>query len=141
MRDIALSLSSNAPIKKVAIVDERGEIAAMYRGIPQNSVGIFCDVLNAYPKGEGILLALRTLAPDVIICDEIGSEEEAAAVCEGVNSGVSVISTIHVCNVDELYRKDASKRLLKTGAFQKVAFLKGGTHRCELNSIVEVGEV
>lgn len=138
LRDIALSLSSNDWMKKVVIIDERGEIAAMYRGVPQNTVGLSCDVLNGYPKGEGILIALRTLAPNVIICDEIGSEEDASAICEGVNAGVSVIATIHACNIDELYRRNSCKCLLNTGAFKKIAFLKGEGHRCELDNVIEV---
>lgn len=138
LRDIALYFSSEPQTKKVVIIDERGEIAASYRGVPQNTVGLSCDVLNGYPKGEGIMIALRTLAPDVVICDEVGSEEDAAALCEGVNAGVAVISSVHACNVDELYTRKSCKRLLETGAFKKIAFLKGGSCRGKLESIIEV---
>ncbi len=138
LRDIALNLSSQESMKKVVIIDERGEIAAMYRGIPQNTVGLSCDILNGYPKGEGILIALRTLAPDVIICDEVGNEDDANALCEGVNAGVSIISSIHACNVNELYNRKSCKRLLETGAFKKIVFLKGEMHRGQVDSIVEV---
>ncbi len=138
LRDIALSLSSQPYDKNVVIVDERGEIAAVHRGEPQNTLGIFCDVLNGYPKGEGILNAVRTLAPNVIICDEIGGEHEVEAVCQGLNAGVTVISTIHACNIDELYRREQFKKLLGTGAFEKVAFLKDGC-RGVLSDIIEVG--
>lgn len=137
LRDIALSLSSPPYHQNVVIVDERGEIAAMHRGEPQNTVGPFCDILNGYPKGEGILNAVRTLAPDVIICDEIGGDREAEAVCEGLNAGVTVISTIHACNVDELYRRKPFQKLLQTGAFEKIAFLEGGS-RGVLREIIEV---
>ena len=138
LRDIALSLSSEGRMKKVVIVDERGEIAAMYRGEAQNTLGISCDVLNCYPKGEGIMIALRTLAPDVIICDEIGGKEDAAAVCEGINAGVAIISSVHACNAKELYNRKAINSLLETGAFEKIVFLKGGEHRGEISEIVEV---
>lgn len=140
LRDIALNFSSESRMKKVVIVDERGEIAAIYRGIPQNTVGLFCDVLNGYPKGEGILIALRTLSPDVIICDEIGSEEDAKALCEGVNAGVAVISSVHACNAEELYTRNSCKRLLETGAFKKIVFLKGGKYRGMVENIIEVQE-
>lgn len=137
LRDIALSLSSPPYHKNVTIVDERGEIAAMHRGEPHNTLGIFCDVLNGYPKGEGILNAVRTLAPDVIICDEIGGGREVEAICEGLNAGVTVISTIHACDVNELYRREQFKKLLQTGAFEKIAFLQSGS-RCVLRDIIEV---
>ena len=118
-------------------MDERGEIAAVHRGEPQNTVGDFCDVLNGYPKGEGIMNAVRTLAPDIIICDEIGGDREAEAICEGLNAGVTIISTIHACNVNELYRRKPFQKLLKTDAFEKIAFLKGGS-RGVLGEIIKV---
>lgn len=137
LRDIALSLSSEPYNKNVTIVDERGEIAGVHRGEPQNTLGVFCDVLNGYPKGEGILNAVRTLAPNVIICDEIGGGHEVDAICEGLNAGVTVISTIHACDANELYRREQFKKLLKTGAFEKIAFLKGGS-RGILSDFIEV---
>lgn len=137
LRDLALSLSSPPHNQNVVIVDERGEIAAMHRGEPQNTLGIFCDVLNGYPKGEGILNAVRTLAPNIIICDEIGGAQDAEAVCEGLNAGVTVISTIHACNPNELYRREPFQKLLKMGAFEKIAFLKE-EGRGVLSEIIEV---
>lgn len=137
LRDIALTLSSPPHEKQVTVVDERGEIAAMYHGEPQNRLGIGCDVLNGYPKGEGILIALRTLAPDVIICDEIGDAQDAQAIAAGVNAGVCIISSIHACNADELYRKESFQKLREIGAFEKIAFLRAG-ERCVPEEIVGV---
>lgn len=139
LRDIALSLSSSAYRQKVTVVDERGEIAAMHRGEPQHTLGPFCDVLNGYPKGEGILIALRTLSPDVIVCDEIGGEGDAEAVCEGLNAGVAIISSIHACDVDELYRRKSFQTLRRTGAFGSLILLK--PHEIGVvDRIIEVNE-
>ncbi len=138
LRDVALSLSSERWKKKVVIIDERGEIAAMYHGTAQNTIGLSCDVLNCYPKPEGILLAIRSMAPDVIICDEVGSEEDASAICEGLKSGVCVISTAHACDVKELYSRRMLLPALDTGAFKRIAFLKGGACRGEVSEIIEV---
>ena len=40
----------------VGVVDERGEIAAMYRGIPQNDVGIRTDVIENITKSKGMII-------------------------------------------------------------------------------------
>ena len=55
----------------ISVIDERGEIAAMHRGVPQNDIGIRTDVLDNIPKTLGIKMAVRSLAPQVIVADEI----------------------------------------------------------------------
>lgn len=65
-------------IRKIALVDERGEIAASVGGYPQNDVGFCTDILNGISKKEGISMAVRTLSPHLIFCDEIGRESEVA---------------------------------------------------------------
>lgn len=62
------------------MVDERGEIAAMYQGIPQNDIGIRTDVIENISKAKGMKMLIRSMAPDVIACDEIGSLEDAKAI-------------------------------------------------------------
>ena len=62
--------------KICGIVDERGEIAAMYKGVPQNDIGINSDVVNNVPKPIGINMLIRSMGPQIIICDEIGSKED-----------------------------------------------------------------
>ncbi len=141
LKDIALKLSSSPHYQNVTIVDERNEIAAMYQGVPQNTVGECCDVLCGYPKAEGILNAVRTLSPDVIICDEIGGAQESQAVFSVINAGVVVIATIHACNVEELYMNPNTRKLLQSGVFSKVILLKGGRSRGELEDVIEVGNI
>ena len=138
LKDIALKLSSSPYYRKVVVVDEREELASVYRGVPQNSVGEFCDVLSGYPKAEGIINAVRTLSPEIIICDEIGDKADAEAVRDVVNAGIDIISSVHARNADELYRREPIKKLLKSGAFEKIVFLKGGSSRCEPDSVIEV---
>lgn len=68
----------------VGVVDERSEIAACYQGIPQNDVGCRTDVLDACPKAEGMMMLIRSMAPEVVAVDEIGGENdlEAASLCD-----------------------------------------------------------
>lgn len=65
------------------VVDERGEIAAMYKGVPQNDIGIRTDVIENITKSKGMKMLIRSMAPEVIACDEIGSKEDVQAIRRG----------------------------------------------------------
>ncbi|MDR1617323.1 MAG: stage III sporulation protein AA [Syntrophomonadaceae bacterium] len=121
LRDLARLLAGGAGDKKaknVVIVDERSELAGCYGGVPQLDVGGHTDVLDACPKAAGMMMALRSLAPQIIVTDEIGRDEDAAAVQECLNAGVKVISSFHAASFEELKRRPATKRLLAAEAFQ-----------------------
>ena len=122
LRDLALTLSSE---KNTVIVDERNEIAAVYRGTPQLTTGCFCDVITGFEKAEGMLHAVKFLAPEIIICDEIGSIAEAEAVKAAFNTGVTVAGAIHCGSSAELYKREQFRILHKTGAFRTLAILSG----------------
>lgn len=90
---------------RTALIDERGELAAVSEGIPQNGIGINTDVFDGYDKPRGIITALRVMAPQIIICDEIGSEEDFAAIRSASYSGVCIAASVHAADMDELSRK------------------------------------
>ena len=118
LRDIARQLSngfSGFDGANVAIADERSEIAASFQGVPQNDLGIRCDVMDACPKARGIMMMLRSMAPDVIITDEIGTREDAAAIHEALNAGVCVIASAHGGSVEEVARRTTLSDVI--GAF------------------------
>ena len=125
LRSVAKYLSSgeNGFFKKLAIVDERCELTAMYQGEPQVKIGECCDVLSGFKKSDGISIAIRTLSPDYIVCDEISLDEEIEAVYRGVNSGANIITTVHAKNLDEFISKPFAKKLIQTNAFSAVVFL------------------
>ena len=52
----------------------------MYRGAPQNDIGIRTDIIENVSKCEGIKMLIRSMAPEVIACDEIGSKEDVIAI-------------------------------------------------------------
>ncbi len=143
LRDIARQLSDGkrGTARKVAIVDERGEIAGTFRGEAQNDVGACCDVLNGYPKAEGILMALRSLSPQVVLCDELGTQSETEAVEQGLNAGVTIISSIHAGSLEELVRRKQAEDLLKTGAFGYVALLAGSGEPGTIRRILRAGDL
>lgn len=123
LRDIARILSVKGI--RVCVVDSRGEIAACHEGVPMNDLGPLCDVLDGYPKAKGISQAIRTLSPEVVICDEIGGAEECDAIAEGMNAGVPVIASAHAGSVEEAIRRPQLKALLQTGAIGWIICLAG----------------
>ncbi len=127
LRDLARQLSSGVacPVKKVSLIDERAEFAAMWQGIPQNDVGITTDILSGYNKRDGILMAVRTLSPDIIICDEIGREADIDALKTGATCGVKLIASVHASSMEEVLSKPFVKELAFLGAFKTVVLLEG----------------
>lgn len=102
LRDIARILSFDF---KVSIVDERFEIAAEDRGVPGFDIGVQTDVLSGFSKSDGIIHALRSLSPDVIICDETGSGEDCIAIESILKGGCKIITSMHGYGIEEVIRK------------------------------------
>ncbi len=143
LRDIARQLSGGVcgDIKKVTVVDERGELAGTYMGVPQNDLGICSDILDGYPKADGIMQAIRSMSPEFIICDELGGNDEVNAVTQCLNAGVSMITSIHAGSIEELLKREQAAALLKTGAFGSVAMLNGHDHPGKITGIYKVGDL
>lgn len=121
LRDYARLLAS---FSRTAIIDERGEIAAVYNGIAQNDIGVNSDVLNLFPKEEGIIQALRSLSPEYIVCDEVGGEYERLAECSG--KGVKLILTAHCGSIEEAADNRTVRFLADCGAINYIALLMNG---------------
>lgn len=143
LRDLARQLSSGAAgdYVKVCVVDESGEIGAPSGGMVQNELGPCCDLLSGYPKAKGLQIAVRYLSPQVVVCDEVGTGEEADAIAAAANSGVAVVTSIHAGSFEELLRRPQAARLLGTGAFQKAALLEGAENPSKIREIKEVSEL
>ena len=110
--------------KTVGVVDERGEIAAMYKGIPQNDVGVRTDVIDNISKDKGMKLLIRSMSPEIITCDEIGSKEDVQAINYAICSGVKGIFTAHGGSIEEINLNPELAELLKKNVFEKIIFLE-----------------
>lgn len=124
----------------VGVVDERSEIAGAYMGQPQNDVGIRTDVLDACPKALGMMLLIRAMSPRVIAIDELGSEEEYAAVKTILASGSSVVATVHGNSMEDITRKKGLEELLLQGCFDVVLLLGKRQGQCVIKGIYEETE-
>lgn len=116
LRDLARLLSESG--RKVCVIDERGELAAVSGGLPAVDVGPLTDVLDGYPKTKAAEIALRCLSPDVIVCDEVG-EGEADALIECADCGVDVVAAVHGNE-----RSRRFKALAESGCFRRAALFK-----------------
>lgn len=123
----------------VCVVDERGEISGAYSGVPQFDLG-HADILNGYKKSDGIAHAIRALAPDIIICDEI-LVDDFEAIKSGINSGVKFIASTHASTSRELLRKPYINDLIRMGAFDKFVFLADKSTPSTIKSILSLDEL
>ena len=128
LRDIARQISSG--IKKlkfkginVGVIDERGEIAALHKGVPQNDVGIKTDIMDNISKAIGMKMLIRSMSPKVIIADEIGSDEDIENINYAMCCGCKGIFTAHGEKIEDLYLNPIIKVLINTHIFERILFL------------------
>lgn len=139
LRDMARLLSTEYSFT-TSVIDTRNELSGSYRGKPQNDLG-FSDILVSYPRIKGIEHALRSLSPQIIICDEIGTKEDAEAILSATNSGVRFIASIHASTPKELKERMYAKEILSTNAFSAVAFMSSPLTPGRVSRILSVGDV
>ena len=120
LRDLARNLS-NAGFR-IGICDERSEIAGCYDGKTSYDLGPRTDVLDGCPKADGILMLIRAMSPDVVMTDEIGKPEDAAAIRSALSAGVKIITTIHGSSFEDA-AKSAVGGLITDHVFETLIFL------------------
>ena len=148
LRDIAKNISNGVYSlglkgKKVVIIDERSEVAACYNGVPQMDVGIRTDVLDNCLKKTGMIMAIRSLSPDVLICDEIGTLGEVEALNMAFNSGVNIVVTVHGFDIEDIYSRKVFKELIDESIIERVVILSSrkGAGTIERIYKIERGEI
>lgn len=125
LRDIIRKISSGIPEYhfngiNVGVVDERGEIAAMYKGDPQNDIGPRTDILDNIPKAVGMRMLIRSMNPKVIVADEIGSKEDVEAINYAICCGVKGIFTAHGSSIEDIRANPILKKLDDTHTFERI---------------------
>lgn len=137
IRDYARKLSYDY---KVSVVDERNELSSNVSGVFQNDMGL-CDVFDSYVKCDAIIQAVRSMSPDIIVCDEISTLDDVNAVSYGVNCGVSFIATLHADDVHSLLNRSIGRSLLKTGAFSQIVFLDTRANAGRIKNVISIDEI
>lgn len=123
LRDIVRTLSEKG--YTVGIADERSEIAAMYQGVIQNKLGTRVDVLDGCPKSIGIEMLIRSMSPDIIAVDEIGTSSDVHALKLAAVSGCRVIASAHGAGIEDVKKNTALSELIEQGYFKRVVCLTG----------------
>lgn len=123
LRDLARQLAGSSRACQVAIIDERGEIAACIGGIPQLNVGVSADVLEGMSKTEAVPWLIRSMAPQVIITDELSGSDDAAAVLDAQACGSAVCASVHGSSLQEVAARPSMASLMARRAFDLYAVL------------------
>ncbi|MBQ8577916.1 MAG: hypothetical protein IJ449_08180 [Clostridia bacterium] len=122
---------------RCAVIDSGEEL---YR---ENGVPCMTDWFSGYPRGVGISVAVRAFAPEVLVCDEIGDEEEAEQILRAQGMGVPLIATAHADTLSELLRRPAFRRLYEHNVFSKYIRLErnaaGFSFHCEVGGAGDGG--
>ena len=133
LRDIARTLSLGG--RAVAVADERCEIAAMHGGRSAFDLGGMTSVMDNCPKAEAMLMLLRSMSPDVVITDEIGTRADAAGVRSMMCSGVAVICSVHGRSREQIMRR---REIADTAALFDMTVVL--SKRCGAGTIEEIYE-
>lgn len=135
LRDIVRNVSLMG--NRVGVCDERSEIAGSSHGVPGFDLGPRTDVMDGCPKDIGISMLIRSMSPDVIAVDELGSSEDAAAVERAAAAGISLIATMHGKSYDDAVRSSVGG-FIRNGLISRIVILASepepGTVRDILNA-------
>lgn len=129
LRQIARELAARK--RAVAVIDERGELFPPGQQREMQAI----DCISGLPKGRAVQMALRTLAPQVILLDELGGLEEITALEQGFFSGVEFVASIHAATLEDALRRPQVQVLQQQGALRFLVQLEG---RCAPGRVREI---
>jgi stage III sporulation protein AA len=128
LRDLIRIISNGVPQiglrgQTVGVVDERGELAGMWQGVPTYNLGYRTDVLDGCPKASGMNMIVRSMAPQVMAMDELGHTDDVTAIEDALRTGVRILSTAHASSLEEALHRPTLAHLLEQGVFERLIVL------------------
>lgn len=126
LRDLVRLISDGTAYcagRTVGVVDERSEIGGCHLGVPQNDVGMRTDILDCCPKAAGMMMLVRSMAPEIVAVDEIGDARDADAIAAVTNCGCGLLATVHGQTLEDICTKPLLSHLLAEKAFARFVFL------------------
>lgn len=112
----------------VGVVDERSELGGCYMGVAQTQLGIRTDVLDCCPKAEGMIMLIRSMGPEVIAVDEIGTAEDVHAIEYAMHCGCKMLATVHADSMEELRKKPLFDQMVAEKRFERYVLLENREH-------------
>ncbi len=120
LRDLARRYSVT---HHTVIVDERGEISGICHGEPSFDVG-YSSVLNGFLKKDGVEFAVRSMSPELVICDEFGDKNDIDSAFFAMKSGTKIAASAHAFNKKDFINKPFTEKIIKSGIFGYFVFLE-----------------
>lgn len=143
LRDLIRQISNGSVYGRgmnVGVVDERSELAGSFMGRPQNDLGMRTDVLDGCPKDMGMLMLLRSMSPQVIAIDEIGSDEELSALRRAAACGCKILATVHGESMRDVESRFGWEPSLWSGMFDLLLVLGKEKGKCIIRQVYERGD-
>ncbi|MBO5208218.1 MAG: stage III sporulation protein AA [Lachnospiraceae bacterium] len=140
LRDLVRNFSEGTVYgegKNVGVVDERSEIAGSFLGVPQNDIGIRTDIMDACPKQEGMMMLIRSMSPDILAVDELGSVGDIEALHQATHCGCKMLATIHGFSLEDVYQKRYMKEVIEEQLFDRYMILGKKNNRCIVSEIYD----
>lgn len=116
LRDFVSQLSERNLSYNILLLDERGELDC---GINSS----FTDKIAFSSKKVGFENGIRALSPDIIVTDELGQEEDIAAVRYATSCGVKLLASTHADNMETFCKKPLFEQILKEKIFKRFVLL------------------
>lgn len=70
------------------------------------------------------MMLIRSMSPQVVAVDEIGSYEDIHAIEMILNSGCKLLATVHGNSIKDIQRKPLLQRLMREHVFERYIVLK-----------------
>lgn len=121
VRQLADGTAGIAPLN-IGVADERMELGAVCGGEPQLDLGSRTDIISACDKARAVEILLRSMGPQLVVTDEIGSAADAQALLNALNAGVGVLASAHAASYGELAARPHLGGLVAAGFFERVIF-------------------
>lgn len=140
LRDMIRQVSDGSRMgmgKNVGVVDERSELAGSYYGIPQNDLGSRTDILDGCPKAEGMMMMIRSMAPEVLAVDEIGTEEDVNAIRSAACCGCQIFATVHGSSVEDICHHPYLGQVYQEQIFDRYVLLNRDYHTGQIGAVYD----
>ncbi len=137
LRDLAVQINKIRKDINILLLDERMEISSPYEGVATLNVGTSTDIICGGKKDFNIINGIRSMAPNVIIVDEIGSKRDISAIEYATNSGVSIVASVHSKDIFEFQKKVEFENIVKSRVFKRYVVLSANEGKGTIENIYD----